>query len=216
MSQASLEKLTPPSVPLPPMPTLDRGEPPEPPYAVEIPERNTSIFQNTQKVINSAKAEEKAAVEVRVASLWRHLAATCIDAAMLSIIGASIYNTYLWLHAPENLTLVHSTGILDSYRAAALTWALGTMLVLGAGYHSFCALKNGQTLGRMLMGIVLIPESGNGLAPLKALQRTLLALLSLFCLGAGYFWAIVDKKSRTWHDIANGTVTVYRRVSIKS
>ncbi|MDP7037864.1 MAG: RDD family protein [Myxococcota bacterium] len=202
------------AVPLPPMPLVDATLPPKTPFRVEVPEHTESIFQSTSSPEVKLPTQASDRVHVHIAPLWRHLCAGLVDMSIFIVLAIFVYSTYLWLHAPENLSLVHTTGLLDSYRMQALTWSLGLITLLSCLYNSFCALNNGQTLGRMLMGIVLIPETGKGLNPTQALRRSLLAPLSLFCLGAGYFWAIIDKKSRTWHDLASGTVAVYRRVSI--
>ena len=202
------------AVPLPPMPLVDATLPPKTPFRVEVPKDTESMFQAANKSEAKLPAQQSGRVHVHIAPLWRHLCAGLVDMSIFALLAMFVYSAYLWLHAPENLDLVHTTGLLDSYRMQALTWSVGLITLLSCVYNSFCALHNGQTLGRMLMGIVLIPETGKGLHPKQALRRSLLAPLSLFCLGAGYFWAIIDKKSRTWHDLASGTVAVYRKVSI--
>ena len=153
-------------------------------------------------------------VPVYIAPLWRLLCAGLIDGAILATLAGFIYWAHLWLYAPENLHLIHGTGIIDSYRSQALLCSLVIISLMGSIYSSLCALNHGQTLGRMVMDIVLIPENSQGINLKRAFGRSLLAPLSLICLGAGYFWAIVDAKSRTWHDLAYGTVAVYRKVSI--
>lgn len=39
--------------------------------------------------------------------------------------------------------------------------------------------------------------------------RYLVAYLSFFTCGLGYLWGLIDKKKRTWHEIASGTIMIY-------
>ncbi len=54
--------------------------------------------------------------------------------------------------------------------------------------------------------VTLFSARGGTLAWWQVAARLLVATLSIVCLGAGYFWALVDAEKRTWHDIASGTV----------
>jgi uncharacterized RDD family membrane protein YckC len=65
--------------------------------------------------------------------------------------------------------------------------------------------RSGQTLGMRTWRIRLETVKGGPVPLRKALLRFILALLSLAPLGLGYWWMLVDRESRTWHDRVSGT-----------
>lgn len=58
----------------------------------------------------------------------------------------------------------------------------------------------GFTIGKKVMGIKVVTESGNQVDILKAFIRSLSKLLSYIVLFLGYLWMLWDDKSQTWHD----------------
>ena len=60
--------------------------------------------------------------------------------------------------------------------------------------------RSGQTLGMMAWRIRVQTEDGQAISGLQALLRFFTAGLSFICLGAGYWWMLIDKQQRTWHD----------------
>ncbi len=49
----------------------------------------------------------------------------------------------------------------------------------------------------------------------RVLLWHLVSILSYYCLGLGYLWALFDTKGRTWHDIAAGVAVTRDLVAIK-
>jgi uncharacterized RDD family membrane protein YckC len=81
---------------------------------------------------------------------------------------------------------------------------LGTIAFFSAFW-----VKSGQTLGMQAWRIKLISsDSGQPPRLSQALRRCLAALLSAACLGAGYWWCLVDRRRRYWHDYLSGTELV--------
>ncbi|MEM9397392.1 MAG: RDD family protein [Pseudomonadota bacterium] len=76
------------------------------------------------------------------------------------------------------------------------------------GFFSVFWLKSGQTLGMQAWRIKLVASAGNELTFGRMVTRCGSALLSFGCLGIGYFWCLVDKRKRTWHDYLSGTELV--------
>ena len=60
---------------------------------------------------------------------------------------------------------------------------------------------NGQTLGMQVWGVRIQNADGSAIDLWQALLRFLIAIMSWLALGLGYWWMLVDKKRRTWHDI---------------
>ena len=60
--------------------------------------------------------------------------------------------------------------------------------------------KGGQTLGMQAWRIKLVDGSGNTPGTARCLLRCAAALASLLPAGLGYWWWLVDKQGRYWHD----------------
>lgn len=80
------------------------------------------------------------------------------------------------------------------------------VLVLTAAVFFIAFWKSGgQTLGMRAWGITLVRADGGEATWRDCSVRFLSALLSLLLLGAGFWWAALDKHKRAWHDFLSGT-----------
>ncbi len=68
--------------------------------------------------------------------------------------------------------------------------------------------KKGQTLGMQVWRIRLDSNDGKRVSANQALIRFLGAILSVICLGAGYWWVWFDTENRCWHDRLSNTKLV--------
>ncbi|UVJ44928.1 RDD family protein [Pseudomonas sp. LS1212] len=59
----------------------------------------------------------------------------------------------------------------------------------------------GQTLGMQVWGIRVQNADGTAISLWQALLRFVVAIASWLCLGLGFFWVLIDKQKRSWHDI---------------
>ena len=74
--------------------------------------------------------------------------------------------------------------------------------------YSFTRLQ-GQTFGKRMMGIRVVKRNGEPLSWADAFLRCWVGyLLSAAPLGLGFFWALIDKQKRAWHDIIADTLVV--------
>lgn len=78
-------------------------------------------------------------------------------------------------------------------------WGVGFL------YFGWQWLHGGQTLGMRTWYIQLQTTNGHQLTWRHVLIRLCVAVLSWLLLGLGFFWAILDKQNRTWHDLASKT-----------
>ena len=74
-----------------------------------------------------------------------------------------------------------------------------------AGFYCGFWLIKGQTLGMQAWRIRLSSYRGERLTLSQALLRCLGALISLLPAGAGFWWCLVDRNGRYWHDYISGT-----------
>ncbi len=65
--------------------------------------------------------------------------------------------------------------------------------------------KGGQTLGMQAWRVKLVDANGNVPGAGRCVLRCLAALVSLAPAGLGYWWCLVDKRGRYWHDYLSGT-----------
>lgn len=78
------------------------------------------------------------------------------------------------------------------------------LLCLVVFYSAFW-LKSGQTLGMQAWRIKLVSVDTDSITPHQCLLRLLAAALSLACFGAGFWWCLIDRQGRYWHDRLSGT-----------
>lgn len=94
---------------------------------------------------------------------------------------------------------------LTMYPNATVTGVAAAIAVASA-QNLAAALCGGRTVGRAIAGTRLVRTSGAPASMTVVALRTVVGLFSLALFGAGYFWAIVDRRRRTWHDMFSGTV----------
>ncbi len=89
--------------------------------------------------------------------------------------------------------------------------SMGTLGFIGlifflSTFCSFCwRAKGGQTLGMKAWRLILVNEDGKKPSWGQCYLRSLLAPIMLALAGIGYFYALIDKKSRPLHDIISKT-----------
>jgi uncharacterized RDD family membrane protein YckC len=74
-------------------------------------------------------------------------------------------------------------------------------------FHSY----NGQTVGKLICGIRVVDKKGKNISIFKSLVRFFGYYLSLYCLGLGFLWVIVDKNKQGWHDKLAGSIVVLKQ-----
>jgi uncharacterized RDD family membrane protein YckC len=128
------------------------------------------------------------------ASLWLRIAAAIYDLFPLLA---------LWmLTAGLALLLVH--GSVDLAHPS-LTWRTGlrlALLAVTAAYFVVSWTRGGQTIGMRAWRLRVVDAAGGALPPLRAMLRFAIACVSLGLFGAGFLWCLVDRRRRSWHDIA--------------
>lgn len=73
-------------------------------------------------------------------------------------------------------------------------------------YNTLLIGMDGRTLGKRVMGIIILQEDGRIADSKEALVRAFGQWLSLLPLGLGYLWALWDPNHETWHDKLSKTV----------
>lgn len=82
-------------------------------------------------------------------------------------------------------------------------------LFAGPVYFILLTTAGGQTVGKYAMGVRIVCLDGRPIDYPQAAIRWLGYAMSLFPLGLGFFWAIIDDRRRTFHDRLAGTCVIY-------
>ncbi|NIB41538.1 RDD family protein [Pseudomaricurvus alkylphenolicus] len=142
-------------------------------------------------------------VDLPTANLWRRLAAMIYDSLVLMAV-AMAYGA-LFLSIKHTLLGIE----LGEGEKANLGEAgfVGLVLVL-EGFYWFFWCRGGQTLGMRAWRIQVRNVAGGPVQITQALVRGLVGPFSFALAGMGYFWALIDKEGRSWHDAASQTHVV--------
>jgi len=116
--------------------------------------------------------------------------------ALLMVVTLLYKGVQMAIYGEERLRQMSDAGALDGDPL------LSTLLVMSLfGFFAKFWTHNGQTLGMQVWGIRIQKSDGRAIDLWQALLRFLIAIVSLLCLGMGYWWMLIDKQKRTWHDI---------------
>jgi uncharacterized RDD family membrane protein YckC len=169
-------------------------------------------------VLDHETSAQHIEVPVELASGWQVLLALAVDAIAALMAGIVVASAEIALFSPPwrsspTYVLDLMADWLHVYQGPALRGVIAAVAV-GLTVSLVAGRRGGRTLGRRLTGTVLVRASGHRLSWFVVVVRSLVSLISLACFGAGFFWAIVDSRHRTWHDRVVGTVVVRRRVRL--
>lgn len=90
-------------------------------------------------------------------------------------------------------------GLLQFLGSTLIFSTLGPVL-LTAAYFIVLHSCGGQTIGKIFMGIRVVQEDGLYPSPGRSFLRLVGYLVSALPLGAGFLWAVLDKRHEAWHD----------------
>jgi len=147
------------------------------------------------------------------APLWRRAGATLVDLLLAAGVGL----TYLAIAAavvglkppPSQLTGLDALMVRAHALERVLLPGLILVLVLAAAYGAvFGWLWEGRTLGRRLLGIRLVDQTGQAPTPVRAILRAALSLFSFAAFLGGFWLALFDRKGQTLHDKLTSTFVV--------
>ncbi|MDD0975022.1 RDD family protein [Pseudomonas fontis] len=76
------------------------------------------------------------------------------------------------------------------------------------GFFAKFWTHGGQTLGMQVWGVRVQNADGSAISLWQALLRFVVSIGSWLCLGLGFFWVLIDKRKRSWHDMYSETQLV--------
>lgn len=123
------------------------------------------------------------------ANLWRQFAAMFYDSLLIIAI----------LFVATAITLIFNEG--EAIEASHF-YNLFLLLLIFIFYSWFWT-RSGQTLGMRVWKIRIISDFGGNPGWASCFLRLIFALISILCLGLGYWWRLF--KPYTWHDHVSQT-----------
>ena len=87
------------------------------------------------------------------------------------------------------------------------------LLMICFFYFTWPWLRSGQTLGMKAWRIRLCSNNDKPITLRQILLRFVMAIVSWCSLGIGFFWSLIDKQQRTWHDWVSETQLVFYKPS---
>ncbi|MDE1165140.1 MAG: RDD family protein [Pseudomonas sp.] len=135
-------------------------------------------------------------------------------------LAAMFYDFWLCLALLMVTTLVYKLimmAFIGEARLRALSEAgkldgdpfLSTLLLFVLfGFFAKFWTHAGQTLGMQVWGIRVQNADGSAINLWQALLRFVVSIGSWLCVGAGFWWVLVDERKRSWHDRYSETQVV--------
>ncbi|CAM3349333.1 RDD family protein [Halomonas lysinitropha] len=138
------------------------------------------------------------------AGLGRRLGAMLYDGLLVLAIWIVMASAHL---AVVRLLLEVPAEAVGAGLAQVITLRL-VMAISAFAFFAFFWTRGGMTLGMQAWRLRVQTRDGCSITGLQALQRFLVAGISLAAFGLGYLWILVDAEKRSWPDIASGSRVV--------
>lgn len=113
----------------------------------------------------------------------------------------------LWFVATA-VALALTGGALDVHRLADKLFVQLLVLAATATYFIVSWMRGGATIGMRAWRLRVVGADGGAIGFKRALLRFGIAIVSLGACGLGFFWCLIDRERRAWHDLAAGTLLV--------
>ncbi len=84
-------------------------------------------------------------------------------------------------------------------------WYQVYLALIGTAYFAGFWWRRGQTIGMVAWRLYLRSADGSPVTFGQSMTRAVAATVSWGLAGLGFFWMLVDRERRTWHDLASGT-----------
>ncbi|MBT8136968.1 MAG: RDD family protein [Gammaproteobacteria bacterium] len=124
--------------------------------------------------------------------LLRRLAAICYDTLILAAV----------LIAATAAALLFTRG--NAIEPGTL-WYQGYVASIALAYYAGFWRFGGQTIGMVAWRLHVVAANGDTVTFLQAIWRALLAAVSWLAAGLGFWWVLIDREKRGWHDLLSGT-----------
>lgn len=173
-----------------------------------IPQRASDLMSRIEpNALTAAVAEPS--VSFAVPGLARRLAADLIDLAVIGALVIAPISLGLFGRNLSAISWVDPDDVSHALISGAILFPAAIFLILVFVASSLSHALAGRSLGKLATGLELVvKKSGRRPSLVRTVIRALLGIVASLALGMSYLWLIVDRKSRTLHDVLSGTVPV--------
>ena len=157
-------------------------------------------------------APEAAPSRVKLASVGKRWIAIIIDGTLVALPTMLLMNISGAFPALNAAMLSADDAIIAEAFSQFQNDFIVMNLLVSATYNLFFMTRfNGQTPGKMMLGLRAVKKNGARFTFADALLRNVIGytLSGMFLLG--YIWALFDRESQAWHDKLAGTVVIDER-----
>ena len=183
-------------------------QPVNPSSEVLAPANNT-LGQSSGSAVPASTTQ----INIQYAGFWERLVALLIDGLILSaaylvlIFRGFFVFVILGIGAATSNNEAVSLSIISVLTAAVFFWVVILYLVQVFYFIYFTA--KGATLGKKVMGLKVIDETGSNIGYGKSFLREIVGkIVSGLVFNLGYVWVAFDDKKQGWHDKIAGTYVV--------
>ncbi|MEM7008947.1 MAG: RDD family protein [Thermodesulfobacteriota bacterium] len=152
-----------------------------------------STTENTNEISNI----EEDVISFDLAGLNSRAAAFIIDVVIISIIALLAFGIGVFFVKDPEISL----GNVFMPIFLLLFFLSSSYFVILNGY-------SGKTIGKMIVGIKIISDDGDGIGFWQSFVRWIGYYISAIFLFLGFIWSIFDQNSQSWHDKIAGTYVV--------
>ena len=141
------------------------------------------------------------------APLWRRVAAMLYDGLLILalLFMAGFLNLFIQLQIFGNDQLHTMTE--QGYNLGG-PFFYSSLLVMIYGFFGFFWTRSGQTLGMQAWRIKIVTPDNQLITPWQSVIRFATAIPALSLAGIGLLWALVDRKKRSWQDMASSSMVI--------
>lgn len=171
-----------------------------PPSIVEKPAEKPPL-----ETLWSATKEKIDETTLPKAGFWIRFLAFLIDYALLNFAGAILaYGVY----GVVGLGSLFSGGFTEEMMYLALGVILPMLVVINIAYYTIFVGWRGQTPGKILLRLKIIPEKGEEMTYGRAFLRWVGYIISTILLGFGYLMIAFTRQKQGLHDKIASTLVV--------
>ena len=101
--------------------------------------------------------------------------------------------------------------------AAGTVWYQLVLTSMVVGYFVISWWRRGQTIGMLAWRLRILSVDDSTVSLGQCLIRAVVAAISWLPAGLGFFWVLVDRRHRAWHDLATQTELIFeKRLSVSA
>jgi uncharacterized RDD family membrane protein YckC len=126
------------------------------------------------------------------AGLARRLGSILYDSLLLLALWFGVAAVFLVLSGGQLAAPDRPLWLLFVFRAV--------LLLVSFLFFGWFWMRGGQTLGMRAWRLKLVADAGSAITWSLALRRFAAAGLSWAALGLGFWWCLIDRDRRAWHD----------------